>query len=278
MGMRPVAVLALAVLIAPGAAPAVADDDPAAVTWVGAWSGKVTLKGCADDGKKKVTLDVAVTSTNDLRSNGDILVEGFGDLDWIGEGGKLTMKREGLEATLTSGKKGAAFVLKTTGGCSIKGTLVRASSGIADCDRLRAIATIKSQCNALSSETRSQSLAEVTAAWPKWKKLKGKKKSAQGAACKDQAATLFGEIGSCSGVPSTGVPDCEDYMRSEKRYAQCDSVPQEARDSAQQGLSAIVEAIKMYGNDPYYLQIYADACKQANLALLDSASMSGCSL
>jgi hypothetical protein len=81
------------------ATPALADDAKPA-EWVGTWSGKATSKGCADTIAKKLTLDVAVTSTGGLRSNGDLIIEGLGDLDWTVKGKGLVLDREGLTGSL----------------------------------------------------------------------------------------------------------------------------------------------------------------------------------
>jgi hypothetical protein len=264
------------------ARPAHAEDDAVttASRWVGTWSGKVTAKGCTD-AKKKVSLDVALTREGRLRSNGDLLVDGFGDLDWQSDGKGLAIAREGMKATLVVSGKKVKLALETDGGCKIKGTLTRASSGIAACDTTRALATIKSQCESLPSETRGESLTTVDADWKKWSKLKGKKKKAQALACAEQTTTLQAEVSSCvtGGFASTGLVECDAYIRAVEAYMRCDKVPQQARDGAKQGIEYMLQGWGDLTQMPEEAkQATNDACKQGVDALKQGATAMGCPL
>jgi len=260
------------VLVLLAASPALADA-PKAEEWVGAWSGKATSKGCADTIAKKLTLDVSVTSSGGLRSNGDLIIEGLGDLDWTAKGKGLVLDREGVTGSLKRSKRTAKLVLTTEGGCVVKATLSRPTSGIASCDRVRALATIKAQCG--SGET----LAEVEQSWPAWGKLTGKKKKAQAAACTEQTATLETEIAACSPPMITGFAECDAYLAASERYMVCDKIPQAARDAVKQGNDAMKAA---WGDSSSYpeevKQAVRDACKQAVDALKQGANAMGCSI
>jgi hypothetical protein len=270
--------LVIGIILAAGTAHA---GDAPAPRWVGTWSGKITAKGCADDGKRTVALDVAMTSQGGLRSNGDLLVEGLGDLDWTADAKHLALGREGLKASLKLSGKSAKLAVTTDGGCTIKGTLKRTTSGIAACDQVRALATIKSQCSTLASETRGQSLVDVDGSWKAWSKLKGKKKKAQEAACKEQVATLTTDVQQCVGAVAslTGLPECDAYIRAIDRYLQCDKIPQQARDGARQGIEAMEAGWRdMSGVPDDVKQQTNDACKQAVDAIQQGASAMGCAL
>jgi hypothetical protein len=268
--------LVILVLLSPVSASA--GDDPGA-RWVGTWSGKVTAKGCATDGKSTLALDVALSSAGALRSNGDLLVEGLGDLDWVAAGKNLAITREGLTATLKISGKAAKLAVKTDGGCQITGTLKRVTSGMPSCDQVRALATIKAQCSTLPPETRGESLADVDADWKKWSKLKGKKKKAQAAACKEQVATLEPEVAPCLGLmaSSTGLPHCDSLIAMYDRLAACNTIPQEARDAMKQGLDSMKQAwgdaAKM---DSETQRAMDDGCKQGVDALQQTMAATGC--
>lgn len=261
--------------------PARAFADESAERWVGTWSGKVTAKGCTD-APKKVALDVTVTSQGGLRSNGDVLVEGFGDLDWAADGKALKVDREGLDATLVPSGKKAKLTLTTDGGCKIKGTLARATSGIAQCDQARALATIKSQCQSLDSATRGDALAGVDHDWKSWSKLKGKKKKAQALACAEQVTTLQSDVSMCvasSSWSASGIPWCDEYIRMVERYMRCDKIPQQARDGVKQGIDAMKQSWGDFTNLPEEAKRATDdACKQAVDALKQGATAMGCTL
>jgi hypothetical protein len=105
------------------AMPAYAEESPLA-PWLGTWKGSVKSKGCVD-AARKVAIEVAQTPEGALRSNGDLFVEGLGDLDWMLDGKKLATAREGLKGSFTRGKKTATLKLRTDGGCTITATLKR---------------------------------------------------------------------------------------------------------------------------------------------------------
>jgi hypothetical protein len=92
-------VIALVLVVA---APAHAEESPLA-PWLGTWKGSVKAKGCVD-AARKVELEVAQTPEGGMRSNGDLFVEGLGDLDWTLDGKKLATAREGLHGSFTRGK------------------------------------------------------------------------------------------------------------------------------------------------------------------------------
>jgi hypothetical protein len=255
------------------ATPALADDVKPE-QWVGTWSGKATSKGCSDTIAKKLALDVAVTSSGGLRSNGDAIIEGLGDLDWKTSGKGLVLDREGLTGSLKPAKGAARLVLTTAAGCVVKATLKRPTSGIASCDRVRALATVKAQCGS------GDRLAEVEASWSAWKKLTGKKKKAQAKACTEEAATLETEASCGSTVrASSGIAECDAYVALMDRWLRCDKVPQAARDGAKQGIDAMLagwDTVKDWSEEQR--KVAADACGQAVDALRQGAQAMGCPL
>jgi hypothetical protein len=267
-------IVVLVVLALTGTAHA---GEPGAEDWVGTWNGKARAKGCVDGAAKTIALDVAITPEGTLRSSGDAIVEGWGDLDWYVEGKRLVLANQGLTGSLTRSKKTVKLVLASDGGCVVKATLARPTSGIASCDRLRGLATVKAQCPALPSDTRGEALTEIEASWSAWKKLKGKKRKAQATACAGQAAALATEVASCASTG--GLAECDRYVALMEGYLRCDQVPQQARDAARQGIDAMKASLRDTRNLPTEArQAAEDACKQAADALRQAASTMGCAL
>ena len=243
--------------------------------WVGSWTGKASSKGCVDPVPKKLTVDVALTHEGGLRSNGDVIFEGWGDLDWKVDGKGLKLAREGMSGTLKLSKKTLKLSLRTDGACVVTATLKRITSGIASCDRVRALATIKSQCAALPSESRGQSLADVEAGWSGWSKLKGKKKTAQGKVCDEQVATLETETKSCAAVGGwvTGIPECDAYIPVLERYYRCNGYDAA---TVKQQVESTVQYWKQAAADETSKRTYADSCRQGIPQLEQQMQAQGC--
>jgi hypothetical protein len=265
--------LAPALILAVLALPAAADDQKTE-QWIGSWSGKATSKGCVEPAPKKLNFEVALTHEGGLRSNGDVIFEGWGDLDWKVEGKALALVRDGMSGTLKLSKKTLKLSLRTDGACVVTATLKRTSSGIASCDRVRALATIKAQCAALPSESRGQTLADVEAGWSGWAKLKGKKKTAQGKVCTEQVAALENETKACAAVGgwATGIPECDAYLPVLKRYYTCNGYTPE---QVKQSIESTVQYWKS-ATDPQSKKVYGDQCREGVPQLEASMQSQGC--
>lgn len=241
--------------------------------WIGVWSGKTSSKGCVDPAPKKLSIDVSLTSEGGLRSNGDVIFEGWGDLDWKVKGKGLELAREGMSGTLKLSKKALKLSLRTDGACVVTATLKRTTSGIASCDRVRALATMKSQCAALPSETRGQALVAVEADWSAWSKLKGKKKTAQGKVCDEQVATLETDTKPCAAVGGwvSGIPECDAYIPTLERFYKCNGYDAA---TAKQSVEQSVQYWKTAAADQK--RYLADQCTQGAMQLEQQMQAQGC--
>jgi hypothetical protein len=254
--------VAVSFLLTFGSAARAGDDT--APRWIGTWSGKVTAKGCPVDGKQTVDLAISLTPDGALRSNGDLLEEGLGDLDWTADGKNLSSKREGFTASFKGSGKSAKLAVTTDGGCKFTGTLKRSSSGMPDCDRARAFATIKAQCNGLPSDTRDDDLADIDASWRAWSKLKGKKKKAQAAACKEQASTLEESVGRCyvgGTVAGTGIAECDALVGIVTKMSTCSAIDPYSMQSFKQALDQLLQSTDRQ-NLPSNCQSYLSSWQQ----------------
>jgi hypothetical protein len=176
------------------AMPAYAEESPLA-PWLGTWKGSVKSKGCVD-AARKVAIEVAQTPEGALRSNGDLFVEGLGDLDWMLDGKKLATAREGLKGSFTRGKKTATLKLRTDGGCTITATLKRtkkvapvaiaSTTGIPACDAYVRSIEAYIRCDKIPPEARNaaaQGMEAMRSAWGGSSQLPDDARKAMNDAC-----------------------------------------------------------------------------------------------
>jgi hypothetical protein len=252
-------------------------DDPAMARWVGTWSGKASLDGCGKVKRKPVTLDVVMTSSLGLHTDGGALLDGVGSLDWNLGADALSASASGVLVSLRPAKSGATLFYAREDGCVIRASLTQDSSGIASCDRLRGLATLENQCTMLPAADREAGQSSL-AGWSKWKKLSAKAKKAQAEACETEGDTIAASLLRCVGG-STGLVECDRYTHLMDAYMSCDKVPQSARDAAKQGLDAMKSAWANAGSYPDEVKKAAnDACMQASDALAQGADAMGCRL
>lgn len=78
-------------------------------------------------------------------------------------------------------------------------------------------------------------------------------------------------------LPATIETACAGYLARMERFMACDEVPKESRDAARQGIDAMKDAWKQAGTMPPEAQrAMADACKQAEDALTQAMTSTGC--
>ncbi len=253
-----------------------ANDQPTlAETWVGTWTGDAKWTGCSLEGDETITLAIHSLGGN-LTSDGDAVWPGLGAIVWGAGGGKLAMVRDGLDLSLTPGKKSTVkLAMKTEAGCAVSATLSRGTSGMPSCDSVRALATVKSTCDSLDEATRDDDLEDVDDAWKGWKKLKGKKKKAQAKACTKQLPQLRADVASCAPgggtviVTPTSNATCDDLMRGLDAFLACPSIDQNMRDQ----LKTAIDQIKQMGG-----MLTDDLCQQIYPQMQQGAAALGCSI
>jgi hypothetical protein len=236
--------------------------------WVGTWSGKVRSKGCVDRVSKKIALEITVTAEGGLRSSGDVIVEGWGALDWELDGDDLTFARDGMTGSLRSSKAAANLTLRTDGGCRVTARLRRSRSGIASCHHARALAAAKSRCAALPVDTRGRTLADIEAAWAGWDELEGAERAAQAKACADQAWALEVELAACD---PTGVPECDAALETLLRYPDCPRAERH-REKTRKAVRRMRAEWKQAGTTA------AGQCRDFREQLVEETARRGCTL
>src|SRR5262249_40679273 len=137
-----------AVAIGDGASATPAPPAPKRLTWadwVGDWEGKLKWSGCSVDGQPAATVPIEATDgaiAIDLTTAGGALAS-IGLVDdndgWVGQRDDVTVHLARTPAALE-------LAIDLDSGCAIRGTLHRATIGIATCDQLEAWSRIEGRC------------------------------------------------------------------------------------------------------------------------------------
>jgi hypothetical protein len=250
-------------------------DEPRPEDGVGTWRGKASWKGCAVAGAAQVAVDVTwkdgvfhVALGGARDDLGDVALVGKSD-------GSAAGTRDDLTVTFKPGTPGK-LALATDGGCAATMTFARDGSGIAPCDRLLALSTIESSCATTPTSDANDLRGKLGA----WKKLRGKAKATQADACGKDADALADALdqNGCfpkgGAVGGTGIAECDQYMQALQRFAQCNTVPVEAKQALQQAMSQMGNTWRSLS--PEAKKAAADACKQGTDAIRSAAKAQGC--
>jgi hypothetical protein len=242
---------------------------------VGTWRGRATWKGCTVAGAASASIDVTwkdgmfhaalAGARDDL---GDVALVPRADGSAIGNHDDLTVTfKPGAPAKLT---------LTTAAGCNATMTLARDGAGIASCDRLLALATIESTCDAGDASHVTDARGKLAG----WKKLRGKARTAAGDQCTKDGDALADALDANGCYPKngaisgTGIAECDAYVAALQRFSQCNVLPVEAKQALQQAMSQMSTTWKSLSSEAK--QAAADACKQGTEAIRTAATAQGC--
>src|SRR5688572_24851735 len=115
---------------------------PSWAEWVGDWDGKLKWQSCTAEGEPRASIAIDANDgamSIDLSPAGSALPalslveDGDG---WLGQQGDVTVRVKRAKDKLD-------LAIDLDSGCQVKGTMARASVGIAACDRLAAWARIE---------------------------------------------------------------------------------------------------------------------------------------
>ncbi len=227
VGMRRVLVgLALVGAVVATAAP----NEPVKwADWVGDYQGKLRWAGCTAVGADSATLAIDAT---DAVMRVDLAPLGSGleamtlvddDATWQAQQGDITTRL----ARTHDGTVELAVELDS--GCSIRGSLKRASAGIAACDRLVAWSRIEGKCTKLTGP-RLEQPARLVRQRETWAKAKGDERTALAAQCETRSSKVETELvdAGCAPNPEVGLVDSADCRRLAAiaaKLSRCGGVP-----------------------------------------------------
>ena len=265
--------LASGALAAPAAQPPLTWAD-----WVGDWTGKVTWKGCAIDEDKRVSIPLDATDGSiaiDLSSAGGSL----GTMGLAEDGGGFAAKQADIALRLARTDKGLELAVDLDSGCQLRGTLTRASVGIAACDQLAAWSRIEQSCTKLSRPPleNPHRLARQRA---EWSKAKGDARDRLAAKCATRASRVQAELVDvgCAPNPDPSIgmrgAECQALRGVSARVQRCSSVPFDVRTNLEREVVVLLAA--MQGADQASIPVVDAECKREREKVFAIAQQAGC--
>jgi hypothetical protein len=276
--MRRVPVVAI-LAVATGA---LATPTPAPVTWadwVGDWKGKLKWTSCSADGEERPTLAVdaadGVVSIDLTAAGGALpaltLVED--EAGWVGQQGDVTVRLRRAKANAVE------LAVDLDSGCQIRGTLARASVGIAPCDRLAAWARIESHCTKLARPP-LENPARLARQRAQWASASADAKAQIATQCAARSAKVEAEMIDVGCAPDEDPAiglrgaECQALRTTSARLARCGSVPFDLRTALENEVVVLLAASQ--GADKAALPVVEAECRRARDRLVTLAKHVGC--
>jgi hypothetical protein len=247
--------------------------------WVGDWDGKLKWSSCSLDGEERASfpleaLDGAVTI--DLSPAGSFLPqlslveEGDG---WMGQQGDVSVHVKRAKADKLE------LAVELESGCEVRGTLARASVGIAACDRLAAWARIESHCTKLSRPPLENG-ARLARQRAEWRKATGDARTKLAAQCTARSSKVEQELvdAGCAPHPDPAIgmrgAECQALRGIAGRIARCGNLPSDQRDAYAREVLVLLAAAQ--GADKTSLPVVDAECRRERDTLFAIAQQVGC--
>jgi len=111
---------------------------------------------------------------------------------------------------------------------------------------------------------------------------KTEEKAPEAAKPADPAAAPADPAAAAPAGDSTGIAECDAFLKTYEKYLACDKIPQQAKDASKQGLDAMKANWAQLSKDPAApadsKKVAADACKTGEEGLKQTATTAGCAL
>lgn len=267
------AILALASL-------AVADPPPALTwaDWVGDWEGKLKWTSCIAEGHPKaaIAIDAADGALGiDLTAAGGALPR----LSLVEDDAGGFSAQQGDVNVSVRRTKHLELTVTLDSGCEVRGTLTRATVGIATCDRLAAWARIESQCKKLARPP-LENPARLARQRAKWLEARGETRAKLSGQCTSRAARVAAELidVGCAPDPDPAIglrgAECQALRGISARLQRCPAVPHDVRTAFEREVVVLLAAAQ--GADRASLPVVDAECKQTREKLYAVAQQAGC--
>jgi hypothetical protein len=256
-----------------GAAPATWAD------WVGDWQGKLTWTSCTLDGADHATLPLDARDGSvsiDLAPAESALPE----LVLVEEGEGWAGQQADVTVHVSRGKhRTLELAVDLDSGCQIRGTLSRASVGIAACDRLAAWARVESHCTKLSRPP-LENAARLARQRASWRKARGDDRVKLAAQCTARGAKVEQELVDigCAPNPDPAIgmrgAECQALRGIAARVGRCSNLPSDQRDAYAREVLVLLAAAQ--GADKASLPVVDAECRRERDKLFAIAKQAGC--
>lgn len=247
--------------------------------WVGDYTGKLAWASCTVEGAGSATLafdasdgEVAIDLTPAGASLDAVTLaeEGSG---WSGVNRDVTVHLAHPKADTLD------LAIDLESGCQVRGTLKRASTGIAACDRLAGWARIEQRCTRLVKPALEQPsrLAHQRATWLA---AKGEARTRLAAQCEARAQKVEAELidAGCAPNPDPAIglrgADCMALRASASKLARCRNLPPDVEAALEQEASGLVAASQTADRGSLH-EVEAE-CRALRARIVAASQQSGC--
>ncbi len=251
-----------------------AHADRSVEDWVGTWTGKATWSGCTDDRTEAVS--VAVTwRDGGLWLDAAPLHDGLGELAIDARDGALAIDLADLAVTMTRAKKngGARLALSTPAQCTLTAKLARATTKIAACDDVVALASAAAACGVTLDDDPAD---EIDA----WRAVTGKKAKRAAKQCKARASEIRTQLVSAACLAPdddpSAEPACNDTWVLSQRLHNCQRLPADLQRSTLQGVAEFRKSLRDLHDRQGAHEVAASKCAETTEILRDIAEAYGC--
>jgi hypothetical protein len=274
------------VLLAASAYAASAAPPPAPLLtwadWVGDWGGKLRWSGCTVDGEPAAALAIDAVDGSvaiDLTPAGGALAAvtlvAHDDAGWDGHAGDVRVH-------VTRGASTLEVAVDLDSGCAMRGSLRRASVGIAACDELEAWARIEGRCTKLVKPA-LENLARVANQRAEWSKARAEAKPKLALQCKARAQKVETELidAGCAPDPDPPTaardPECTSLRLAGAKITRCQTLPFDVAASLAHDANDLAGAVRTVDSDTSR-GILEKQCRAMRERIALTAQQAGCSL
>jgi hypothetical protein len=191
---------------------------------------------------------------------------------WTGQQGDVNVR-------LTRGKTELEVAVRLDSGCTVKGTLSRATTGIPACDRLSAWARIESQCGKLARPP-LENPARLARQRRTWAKSNGEARAKLAEQCTARSAKVEAELvdAGCAPHPDPAIgmrgAECQALRGAGARLSRCSNVPFDLREALAREVVVLLAAAQ--GADKESLPVVDAECRRTREKLVTVAQQAGC--
>ena len=247
--------------------------------WVGEYQGKLAWSSCTAEGEGSATLAFDATDGQvaiDLTPAGGslepiTLSEDNGG--WSGVDGDVSVKLARPKPDLLD------LAIDLDSGCQVRGSLKRASTGIASCDRLAGWARIEQRCTKLMKPAleNPSRLAHQRATWLA---AKGETRGKLAAQCEARAQKVEVELVDvgCAPNPDPAIgmraADCTALRVSASKLSRCRNLPADVELALEHEATGLVSAAQ--SADSAVLHEVEAECRALRARIVAASQQSGC--
>ena len=247
--------------------------------WVGDYTGKLTWTSCTAEGEGSATLPVDATDgafAIDLTPAGGALES----VTLAEDNGGWSGQQADVAVHLTRPRPEIIdLAIDLDSGCQVRGTLRRASTGIAACDRLAGWARIEARCTKLVKPA-LENAARLVRQRKTWLAAKGAAQGKLAAQCEARAAKVEAELvdAGCAPNPDPAIgmrgAECQALRATTARLMRCNSIPPDVQAALGNEAMQLVSAAQT-ADDPSLHEIDSE-CRALRARIVAATQQSGC--